>query len=97
MRAPEDGDASLAARLTGVSQRYGRAVALDAIDLDIPAGRMVAMIGPDGVGKSTLFALIAGAREIQSGRIEVLGHDMADARRRADVGPRIAYMPQGLG
>ncbi|MES2897238.1 MAG: ribosome-associated ATPase/putative transporter RbbA [Pseudomonadota bacterium] len=97
MTGPETAGVSLAARLRGVSQRYSRTVALDAIDLDIPAGRMVALIGPDGVGKSTLFSLIAGAREIQSGRVEVLGHDMADARRRAEVGPRIAYMPQGLG
>ena len=58
---------------------------------------MVGVIGPDGVGKSTLFSLVAGARAIQSGRIEVLGGDMADARHRRRVCPRIAYMPQGLG
>ena len=65
--------------------------------MDLPAGRMVGVIGPDGVGKSTLFSLVAGARAIQSGRIEVLGGDMADARHRRRVCPRIAYMPQGLG
>src|SRR5690606_37107287 len=53
--------------------------------------------GPDGVGKSSLLALIAGARRIQSGRIEVLAGDMASARHRRAVCPRIAYMPQGLG
>lgn len=85
------------ARLAGVSLDYRGTRALDHVDLDIPAGRMVALIGPDGVGKSTLFSLIAGARVIQSGRVEVLGGDMADRRHREAVCPRIAYMPQGLG
>lgn len=84
-------------RLAGVSLRYGKKQALDAVSLDIPAGSMVALIGPDGVGKSSLFALISGARTIQSGQIEVLGGDMADANHRRLVCPRIAYMPQGLG
>ncbi len=87
----------LAARLSGVALDYGRTRALDGIDLEIPAGRMVALIGPDGVGKSTLFSLLAGARVIQEGSVEVLGGDMADRRHREAVCPRIAYMPQGLG
>ncbi|PNQ03431.1 MULTISPECIES: ribosome-associated ATPase/putative transporter RbbA [unclassified Sphingobium] len=86
-----------AARLSGVSLHYGRTLALDGIDLDIPAGKMVALIGPDGVGKSSLFSLIAGARAIQQGKVEVLGGDMADRDHREAVCPRIAYMPQGLG
>jgi len=87
----------LAARLSGVRLRFGDTVALDGVDLDLPAGRTVAMIGPDGVGKSSLFALVAGARSIQEGQVEVLGGDMADAGHRRRVCPRIAYMPQGLG
>lgn len=85
------------ARVTGASHRYGRTVALEAVDLDIPAGHMVGFIGPDGVGKSTLLGLIAGVRKIQTGAVDVLGGDMADARHRGAVCPRIAYMPQGLG
>ena len=85
------------ARLQGVSLRYGKTLALDSITLDIPSGCMVGFIGPDGVGKSSLFSLIAGSRVIQSGRVEVLGGDMADRRHRRAVCPRIAYMPQGLG
>ena len=83
--------------LAGVSLRYGKTVALDGITLDIPAGRMVGLIGPDGVGKSSLLALVAGARAVQEGRIDVLGGDMASSRHRDAVCPRIAYMPQGLG
>ena len=84
-------------RLRDVALRYGKLRALDDITLDVPAGRIVGVIGPDGVGKSSLFALVAGARAIQQGRVEVLGGDMASARHRRDVCPRIAYMPQGLG
>ncbi len=58
---------------------------------------MVGFIGPDGVGKSTWLGLIAGARKLQSGTLEVLGGDMGSARHRSAVCPRIAYMPQGLG
>jgi ribosome-dependent ATPase len=85
------------AGLQGVGLRYKKKIALHEIDLEIPSGCMVGFIGPDGVGKSSLFSLIAGARAIQSGRIIVLGGDMASARHRNEVCPRIAYMPQGLG
>ncbi len=86
-----------AARLDGVSHLYGKVRALDAVTLDLPAGRMVGLIGPDGVGKSTLMGLVAGAKRLQTGRVEALGGDMASARHRAGAGRRIAFMPQGLG
>jgi ribosome-dependent ATPase len=85
------------ARLQDVSLGYRKVVALDAVSLAVPAGCMAGLIGPDGVGKSSLLALVAGARAVQAGRVEVLGGDMADARHRRSVVPRIAYMPQGLG
>lgn len=90
-------DRRLAARLDTVGLRYGKAIALDAVTLDLPAGCAIGLIGPDGVGKSSVLSLIAGSRRIQSGTVQVLGGDMADASYRADVCPRIAYMPQGLG
>ncbi|AWI78179.1 MULTISPECIES: ribosome-associated ATPase/putative transporter RbbA [Pseudomonadota] len=80
-----------------VRLRYRDVIALDGIDLDIPAGRMVGLIGPDGVGKSSLLSLLAGVRIIQEGTVEVLGGDMASKAHRKQVCPRIAYMPQGLG
>jgi ribosome-dependent ATPase len=58
---------------------------------------MAGLIGPDGVGKSTLLALISGVRKIQTGKVRALDGDMAsEHHRRASYG-RIAYMPQGLG
>lgn len=85
------------ARLQGVWLRHGKTTALDGLDLEVPAGCMVGLIGPDGVGKSSLLSLMSGARAIQEGRIEVLGGDMASKAHRNAVCPRIAYMPQGLG
>ena len=85
------------ARTVGVRLRYGNTEALAGVDLDIPAGCMVGLIGPDGVGKSSLLALLAGARALQEGQVQVLGGDMAQRTHREAICPRIAYMPQGLG
>jgi ribosome-dependent ATPase len=83
--------------IKNVTHRYKKVVALDGISLEIPAGIMVGIVGPDGVGKSTLMALCAGSKKMQEGTITVLDGDIADARHRRAVGPRVAYMPQGLG
>ena len=89
--------AAVAPSIKDVTHRYGKTLALDGLSLDIPAGRMVGVIGPDGVGKSTLLALLAGSKKIQQGKVVALGGDMADKRHRREACPRIAYMPQGLG
>jgi len=81
----------------GVTHHYGKVKALDRVDLDIPSGLMVGIIGPDGVGKSTLLALLAGSKKLQEGSLTVLGGDIDDVRHRNRVCPQIAYMPQGLG
>jgi len=85
------------ATLRSVSLNYGRKLALNAVDLDVPSGRMVGLIGPDGVGKSSLLSLIAGAQAVRGGQVTVLGGEMTDAGHRRRICPRIAYMPQGLG
>ncbi|HTQ10684.1 MAG TPA: ribosome-associated ATPase/putative transporter RbbA [Fimbriimonadaceae bacterium] len=89
--------ASVTASLKGVTHRYGKTLALDNVTIEIPAGRMTGLIGPDGVGKSTLLGLIAGVRKIQTGEVRALGGDLKDERFRQDAFARIAYMPQGLG
>ncbi|HDG1674949.1 TPA: ribosome-associated ATPase/putative transporter RbbA [Kluyvera cryocrescens] len=85
------------ARLENVSQHFGATTALRDITLTLPSRCMVGLIGPDGVGKSSLLSLIAGARAIEQGNVMVLGGDMRDAHHRRDVCPKIAWMPQGLG
>ncbi|MER9331214.1 ribosome-associated ATPase/putative transporter RbbA [Mesorhizobium sp. M0488] len=80
-----------------VVHRYGKTLALDNVDMVIPAGSMAGLIGPDGVGKSTLLGIAAGVTRVQQGQVRVLGGDMTVAGERRSVGARIAYMPQGLG
>jgi len=89
---------SAIATLTNVRHRYGKVIALDGVDLAIPAGCLAGIIGPDGVGKSTLLSLIAGARRVQKGSgVIVLDEDVRSAAARSRMCRRIAYMPQGLG
>ncbi|ABD90186.1 ribosome-associated ATPase/putative transporter RbbA [Rhodopseudomonas palustris] len=97
MSEPAGPAAAPVVRLQGVGLRYGKAVALDDVTLDLPAGCMIGLIGPDGVGKSSLLSLIAGARAVQQGHVVVFGGQMSDPTHRRLACPRIAYMPQGLG
>ena len=83
--------------IQNVTHKYGSVKALDGISLDIPSGLMVGIVGPDGVGKSTLMGIMAGSKTLQEGAMTVLDGDIADARHRRKVCPKIAYMPQGLG
>ncbi len=93
-----DGEAiNPVAKLAAVNHRYGKVTALNELTLAIPAGRMVGLIGPDGVGKSTLMGLIPGAKKLQTGHVDTLGGDMSSSRHRTEIGRRIAFMPQGLG
>ncbi|WP_373752834.1 ATP-binding cassette domain-containing protein [Neisseria weixii] len=86
-----------AVSLSAVSHHYGKVLALDNVSLEIGRGQTVGLIGPDGVGKSTLLSLIAGVRVIQEGSVSVLGGDMGNKEARRELSHRIAYMPQGLG
>jgi ABC-type Mn2+/Zn2+ transport system ATPase subunit len=77
-----------AVSLVGVRAGYGERVALERLDLEIPLGALVAVVGPNGGGKSTLLKLIAGMLKPWEGSVEVLG---AAAGREAR---RVAYVPQ---
>ena len=80
-----------------LGHRHGDTRALQHVSLQLPAGSTIGLVGPDGVGKSTLLSLIAGVKSIQRGRVRVLGEDLSDAQARARLSPRVAFMPQGLG
>ena len=74
--APAGNDPKPVVSIKDVTHLYKKVVALDGISLDVPAGIMVGIVGPDGVGKSTLMALIAGSKKMQQGQVIVLdGHD----------------------
>ena len=85
------------AKVSGLSHFYDDAIALDKINLEIPIGKMVGFIGPDGVGKSTLLSIISGVKKVQTGYIEVFDGDITNTNYRESICPKIAYMPQGLG
>ncbi|HEX3019706.1 MAG TPA: ribosome-associated ATPase/putative transporter RbbA [Chitinispirillaceae bacterium] len=84
-------------RISNVTQRYGNIIALNNITIDIPGSLMIGVIGPDGVGKSTLMGIMAGSRQLQHGSMTVLNGDIRNVHHRSIICPRIAYMPQGLG
>lgn len=80
-----------------LSHQYGKTQALKEVSLQIPQGVTVGLIGPDGVGKSTLLSLISGVKILQQGDISVFGLNIADSKARDQLSHKIAFMPQGLG
>ncbi len=64
--------------LEGVGKVYGTTVALDRIDLEVPAGNRMAIVGPSGSGKSTLLRVVAGFEMPDSGRVTLDGQVLAD-------------------
>lgn len=87
----------LAAKVTHLSHVYGKVKALQNVTFDIPKGCTVGLIGPDGVGKSTLLSLITGVKQLQTGSIEVLGKNVSTTENRDALSHQVAFMPQGLG
>jgi ABC-2 type transport system ATP-binding protein len=63
--------------LHNVVKSYGPVRAVDGVSLTAHAGEFIALLGPNGAGKSTLFQLLSGLFLPDSGRIEVMGHDMS--------------------
>ena len=69
--------------------------ALDGVSLDVPAGTLTALVGPDGAGKTTLLRLMAGLMRADEGELRVLGIDVSTDPQA--VQDRISYMPQRFG
>jgi putative spermidine/putrescine transport system ATP-binding protein len=77
----------VAVRLEGLTRRYGSLVALDALDLDIAGGELLALLGPSGCGKTTALRAIAGFDRPDGGRVLVDGRDVTDVpASRRDMG-----------
>ena len=77
-------DTVIAAR--GLTKRFGKVVALDDIDLDVPRGTALGLLGPSGAGKSTLIRVLAGLVRPTAGALTI------DGERAGSVGAR-----RGLG
>ncbi|HWT95257.1 MAG TPA: ABC transporter ATP-binding protein [Solirubrobacteraceae bacterium] len=65
-------------RFEGVTKRFGDAVAVDALDLEIPKGTFFALLGPSGCGKTTSLRMIGGFEEPSEGRVFLAGQDVTD-------------------
>jgi ABC-2 type transport system ATP-binding protein len=85
----------LAARVTGLRKVFGHTVALDGIDLDVPKGVVLGMLGPNGSGKTTLIRTLLGVCRPSSGSVELLGHAIPDAGERAL--PHVGALVEGPG
>ena len=66
----------MAITIRSVSKRFGDAVALDDVNLDVPDGSLTALLGPSGGGKSTLLRVVAGLETPDSGTVEIDGQDL---------------------
>ncbi len=97
MPKQQENTSDLAVHVEAVSHHYGKKMALDQVNIQIPKGKTVGLIGPDGVGKSTLLCLIAGIKIIQTGKVCIFGQDIAQKKCREILSHKIAFMPQGLG
>ena len=90
-----DAPTPAAARLTDLHKHFGEVKALDGLTAELPTGKILGLVGPDGAGKTTLIRLLAGLMEPTSGSVEVLGRkpDAEGGETQAEVG----YMPQRFG
>ena len=76
-------------RAQGLTRRYGSTVALDGVDFQIPAGRIVGLIGPNGAGKTTALKAILGLSHFE-GQLDVLGFD--PRRQRAELMEQVCFI-----
>jgi urea transport system ATP-binding protein len=81
--------------VTGLSAAYGQSEVLHGIDLAVAPGEIVAMVGRNGMGKSTLMKSLIGIMPAKSGHIQVLGNDVTTLQPHQRVAKGIAYVPQG--
>jgi ABC-2 type transport system ATP-binding protein len=82
-------------RAQGLTKRYGGTIAVDHIDLEVGAGEIVGILGPNGSGKTTTILMLLGLTEPSEGRAEVAGFD--PLRQPLEVKRRVGYLPDSVG
>jgi ABC-2 type transport system ATP-binding protein len=97
-RSPEPADAAepgCAARAVGLRKVFGSTVAVDGVDLEVPTGSVLGMLGPNGSGKTTLIRMLLGLTRPTAGTAELLGHPVETAA--ADALPHVGALVEGPG
>lgn len=79
-------------RTEQITKRYGRQTAVDGVDLKVPEGKVFALMGRNGAGKTSLIRMLLGLTPISGGRAEVLGLD--SAKKSVEVRARVGYVPE---
>ena len=86
---------NLAIKTSDLTKHFGPTVAVDGLNLDVKAGELFGLVGPDGAGKTTTMRLLTGIMEPTSGEAWVAGHSIADEGE--PIKERIGYMSQRFG
>jgi len=84
---------AVAARVRGLCKVFGATVAVEDVDLDIPDGAVLGMLGPNGSGKTTLLRVLSGALRPHAGHVTLDDVDLARWPRTA-IARRVAVVPQ---
>ena len=85
---------SSSVEIRGITMRFGKKRVLDGVDLDVPTGSVTALLGRNGIGKSTLLRILVGFHAPTSGTATVLGID--PVKRGPDVRRLVGYVPDRL-
>ncbi len=79
----------------GLTRRYGRQTAVDALSFEVNAGEVFGFLGPNGAGKTTTILMLLGLTEPTAGRAEVLGFD--PVRHPLEIKRQVGYLPENVG
>ncbi|TVS17733.1 MAG: ABC transporter ATP-binding protein [Planctomycetaceae bacterium] len=96
-KSNDDGQAEAVVRVRGLEKWYGKEHAVGGVDLDVPRGQILGLVGPDGAGKSSLLRCVAGVLQHDGGHIHVMGSTIDSDRSAESIKSRLGWMPQGLG
>ena len=91
-RTPQTDRGTAAVTVSGLTKRFGGRVAVDSLDLDLPAGVVAGFVGPNGAGKTTTLAMLLGLVRPTAGSGTVLGHPLGDP---ASYLPRVGALVEG--